>query len=100
MNEKVKKILHIIGAFFVGLATGVLAILLHNRRTTAGVREELDKADRINSDIADGINDAKDTNTGLAESVEQSAKIEQELAGTVKDNKEIIANIRKQQIEK
>lgn len=86
MNEKVKKALIGIGAFFTGVIAGVAAILLRNRGTVADVRERIDDAEGAIGRASGAITDAQSTTGNISEgigeleaSVDRSANVLEEI---------------------
>lgn len=92
MNAKFKKIISYIITFFCGCGAAILSIVLHNRRTDAGVRKELKRTNDINNELAGTIGKAGTTNKEIAGTIGQ-------LEDATRRNKSIFEEIRNQRIE-
>lgn len=89
MNEKIKNIFAYIGAFFVGVFTCLVGIVLHNRRTDDRTGELIDRAGTENNSAQKSIKSARQTVGDITGTVE-------ELSDNVGRSRKIFDEIKKQ----
>lgn len=99
MKNEIKKILTYIGVFLAGIFTSIVAILLHNRRTTDEVRAELSDAIGLGESIERTESAIADTVDGVGTTVDGIADTTDRLAETLESGREIFTEIRKQKLD-
>lgn len=102
-NERGKNEMVAFGIGISLIAVGVVFIvwagISNNRRTTTSVREELERAEGTNTDLAGTIATSELTTEQLAGTIGHINDTVGKLADTVGTDEEIFAEIRKQRIE-
>lgn len=100
MNDKVKAFFVCIASFFVGIFYVIFSNILHNRKSTGGIRETIGNAKERNSEVKSGTDNAKDIGDRLTKSTERVEQSVDRIAESVERSGNIFDTIRNQKLEK
>ena len=88
MNEKIKKVFHIVGSFFLGIISTLFFGLLHHRRTDDKPGNNIEQSKRDVTEAADRI----DRSSEINEELEHGVDTAEEILRTIREKQQIKDN--------